>query len=203
MAFQLHLFLGGGAKHLSLLGGKKMNNRVRYCELHFKTVLVGVAASLVACSPSPPLDPLNKKLSSETPSLSVEADFCTTPDYEKETHLKMVVVLDKSGSNMENYEMNPNGTPRMVNGTINLSPEFATDPTGQMRYGRVDEPGTLLNYLDQKEQDPLDPRHHFALVEFSTGVTTYPLGSSGFTSDIDAFQAVVEQRANAGGGWSQ
>ncbi len=161
---------------------------------------LSVVLGLTACNQNLPLDHLSQKLTSEIPSLNIEADFCTTPDYEKETHLKMVVVLDKSGSNVENYEMAPDGMPLVVGGSINISPEFATDPTGEMRYGRASDPGTFLNYLDQLEQDPLDPRHHFALVEFSTRASTYPLGAQGFTSDIEDFKNEIQHRAEQNGG---
>lgn len=102
----------------------------------------------------------------------------------------MLIILDHSGSNAENYLMasNGSGAPALVNGGIVISQQYATDPTGHTRYGDVTTSGTLLNYLNNlPPNDPADPSLYFALIDFNSTATSYPSGNSGFTSDIASF----------------
>src|SRR5262249_43652827 len=128
--------------------------------------------------------------------------FCTDPAYQPKQYLKMLIVLDHSGSNKINYQMaaDGSGAPLIVNNQLNVGAQFATDPTGQTRYGSITTPGTLLNYLQGVPANhPADPTRFFALVDFNSGVQTYPQNSSGFTSDTVDFFTHVRQDSVAGG----
>ena len=171
------------------------------------TACLGIVASTCAvifgCSKATPLDPLGHIDLQSIPTNNVQVNFCTDPAYQQKQYLKTIIILDHSGSNQENYLMSADGSgaPALVNGSIVISPTYATDPTGQTRYGTVNTPGTLLNYLyNLPPNNPADPTRFFALIDFNGSATTYPANAAGFTSDIAGFYNHVQSDATASGG---
>jgi hypothetical protein len=162
--------------------------------------LVSLITIAVACTSKESLNPLDQVIANNVVVKDVNVTFCTDPAYVPEQYLKMVIVLDHSGSNKLNYKMAPDGSPLVTGGTLDVETAYATDPTGTTRYGTVATAGTLLNYLDNlPANSPTDPTKFFALVDFNSTVDTYPTNSSGFTSDIPAFYSFVAADAIAGG----
>lgn len=146
------------------------------------------------------LQPLSSLTVLDKPTGTVQADFCTDPAFDQKQYLKTVIILDHSGSNKQNYLLAADGSPALVNGTIQLGPQYATDPQGTLRYGNVATQGTLLNFLQNAPaNDPADPTRFYALVDFSDDVTTYPSNASGFTSNIPDFFNHVQRDAQADG----
>ena len=147
------------------------------------------------------LTPLEHFLMAPTPSPEdVTVNFCTDPAVQQKFAVKTLIIFDHSGSNKQNYQMAPDGSgvPYVVNNTINISASFATDPTGTLRYGTDNTPGTLLNFLSTTPpNDPLNPSRYFALIDFSDAATTYPANSSGFTSDTVDFYNYVKAESTA------
>jgi hypothetical protein len=142
-------------------------------------------ASLQAFVQEPPIPPS-----------TVTVNFCTDPAQPEQFVVKTLVILDHSGSNKENYLMDPNGDggPEIVNGTLSVLSSYATDPTGILRYGSVSTPGSLLNYLStMPANNPASPSHYFALIDFNSAVTPYPANGTSFTSDVSAFYNYVQQ----------
>lgn len=155
-----------------------------------------------ACTKSDGLTPLNQVKINSTPVSQVKVNFCTDPSYQPQQTLKMLIILDHSGSNQLNYLMANDGTgaPKVTNGQLTVGTQYATDPLGVTRYGSVNTPGTLLNYLSTvPANDPTNPTRFFALIDFNSSVQTYPSNSSGFTSDTVDFFNHVQQDAMAGG----
>ncbi len=175
-------------------------NRTLYSALLI--ALASAGAVLLGCTKTP-LAPLGRlDLQSVSPQ-DVRVNFCTDPAYQQKQYLKTIIILDHSGSNQENYLMSADGSgaPALVNGDIVINKTYATDPTGQTRYGTVNTPGTLLNYLyNLPPNSPTDPTRFFALVDFNGSANTYPSNSSGFTSDIAGFYNYVQKDATASGG---
>ncbi|RYZ61018.1 MAG: hypothetical protein EOP09_20440, partial [Proteobacteria bacterium] len=135
----------------------------------FMTVLAALCLS--ACDKSKLVDLKQAVLATVTPN-GVKVNFCTDPAFDQKLYLKTIIILDHSGSNQQNYKMDPNGTgaPALVNGSLLISTDYATDPTGTTRYGTPATPGTLLNYLDTLRAlpaDPVDPTRFFALINFN------------------------------------
>lgn len=160
-------------------------------------MLAGSAGVLVfACSPRG-LEPLQKLLVSAPDVREVDVNFCTDPAQVVKSKLKYVIVLDHSGSNLENYKMDPTtGLPDLATGNIQILPALGTDPQRSARYGDTATPGTLLNFLStMPPNDPADPSYYFALFTFSGAVSSYPPNISGFTSDIAGFAAKVADSA--------
>jgi hypothetical protein len=158
------------------------------------TLALVSAATLPACQ-DPALFPLPAAVAPLPDPASVLLDFCTDPAVDQKIVQKLLIILDHSGSNAKNYLMaaDGSGAPALVNGSIVISPTYATDPTGQLRYGNAATPGTLINYLvNLPPNDPANPQFYFALVDFNGTATSYPAGNSGFTSDIAAFAAHVQ-----------
>jgi len=158
--------------------------------------------ALTACNQDKltPLSPLNLSSAAQT---SVNVNFCTDPSYNQKQYLKTIIILDHSGSNQHNYQMATDGSggPALNGNTITIADQYGTDPLGKTRYGDIATPGSLLNYLSTvTPNDPTDPTHFFALVDFSTQATTYPANSSGFTSDTVAFYNYVQQDATVNNG---
>jgi hypothetical protein len=157
--------------------------------------------TLSACQGNDALNPLNQVVVSSVTPDGVNVNFCTDPAYDQKQYLKTIVILDHSGSNQENYQMaaDGSGAPALVNGTIVINSSYATDPTGQTRYGTVNTPGTLLNYLSTlPANSPTDPTRFFALIDFNDQATTYPANAAGFTSDTAAFYNYVLQDSTSG-----
>jgi hypothetical protein len=157
---------------------------------------------LVACDKAKLVDLKQAVLSTVTPN-GVKVNFCTDPAFDQKLYLKTIVILDHSGSNQQNYKMDPNGTgaPALVNGSLDISTDYATDPDGTTRYGTVATPGTLLNYLSTlPANDATDPTRFFALVNFNAQATTYPANASGFTSNVADFYARVLADSQSGTG---
>ena len=167
-----------------------------------KSVGMGIAAlSLVACQGDDQLSSLAQVVASSTTPNGVTVNFCTDPAYNLKQYLKTIIILDHSGSNQENYLMaaTGNGAPAIVNNTIVISPTYATDPTGTTRYGTVNSPGTLLNYLSTvPANNPADPTRFFALIDFNDQAATYPANSAGFTSDTVGFYNYVLADSQSG-----
>jgi hypothetical protein len=57
------------------------------------------------------------------PPSTVTVNFCTDPAQPEQFVVKTLVILDHSGSNKENYEMDPNGDggPDIINGSLAVS----------------------------------------------------------------------------------
>lgn len=162
-----------------------------------------VGLLLAGCQKPTPLDPLKTLSLASTVTHSVKVNFCLPQPAPQKQYLKTVIILDHSGSNALNYKMTADGSgaPDVVGGMLDINPIYATDPNGLTRYGTAATPGTLLNYLSTlAPNDPTDPTRFFAAVDFNSGATTFPAGSSGFTSDITGFYNQVSANAVASGG---
>src|SRR5258708_3084359 len=148
-----------------------------------------VSGILTGCNDSP-LIPLNAASDPQNQVGDVKVNFCTDPAVDQKIVQKMLIILDHSGSNAENYLMasDGSGAPALVNGSIVISKQYAPDPTGNTRYGDINTSGTLLNYLGNlPANDPANPSLYFALVDFNAQATSFPAGNAGFTSDIAGF----------------
>lgn len=165
---------------------------------------LALALTLISCSKVTPLDPLEAVTLSETPVYQVQMNFCTPPTAEQKQYLKTIIILDHSGSNLQNYKMSAaqDGTPDISTGKVIISDAYGTDPKGLLRYGSPTTQGTLLNYLSTlAPNDTTDPTRFFALVDFNSTANTYPTGSTGFTSDItDFYNHVYTDAGTASGG---
>jgi hypothetical protein len=140
-----------------------------------------------SCSKTDLLTPLQRMQVINNQTQSVNVNFCTDPAVAQQNVVKMLIILDHSGSNALNYQMDPSGSgaPLILNpvtdpntgaitgGSLNISASFATDPTGLFRYGSLTSPGTLLNYLSTLPA--VDPTHYFALLDFSTAPANPPI----------------------------
>ena len=166
-------------------------------------IIVVIATTLSACGKSQ-LTELGQAIETTHSSTQVTVNFCLDPAYVPKQNLKTIIVLDHSNSNQINYKLAADGTPAVVNGSIDVSATYATDPNGLLRYGATNTPGTLLNFLyTQSIAAPTDSTQRFyALVDFNSQKSTYPPNSSGFTSDIaDFYQAVLtDSQAGSGNG---
>lgn len=152
-----------------------------------------------ACKSAENLTPLPEVKVTTVQSNEVNFNFCTDPAYTPKQYVKMIVVLDHSGSNSDNYKFDANGDGGpFIPFTDNNS--FATDITGISRYGGVGIQGTLLNYLQNvPANDPADPTHFFALVDFGDNTAPYP--AAGFSSDtVDFFNYVQADVGGLAGG---
>jgi len=176
---------------------------------HFLTSVMSLVGLLIfsslviSCTKTATLNPLNSILLVNTPTDQVQVNFCTPPAVQQEQHIKTIIILDHSGSNAENYKMTSDGTgaPDVSSGDVIINASYATDPKGLTRYGTPTTSGTLLNYLaNLAPNSATDPTRFFALVDFNSGVTTYPAGSSGFTSDITSFYNYVYTDAGTASG---
>src|SRR5262249_46137113 len=139
----------------------------------------------------------------------VSVDFCTDQAQIVHSKLKYIIVLDHSGSNALNYQMDPNtGDPVLLNGSLNIQASFATDPSKTLRYGDINTPDSLLNFLHTMPQnDPTNPMVYFSLFNFSGNWQAYPNASGGgnstsiggFDSDIRDFETfVTNDKKNSG-----
>ncbi|MBS1960071.1 MAG: hypothetical protein JST80_11395 [Bdellovibrionales bacterium] len=135
------------------------------------------------------------------PPKTVDVNFCMDPAVPEKFVVKTVIILDHSGSNKQNVLLSADGSgaPQITNNAITVSANYATDPTGILRYGDLATPGSLLNFLSTlPANDPADPLRYFASVDFSDQAYTYPNGASGFTSDIPAFYNQMLTNARGG-----
>lgn len=112
------------------------------------------------------LVPLDEFSVAENSITSLRGEFCTLPSDAVKSKLKMIIVMDKSGSNQ------------------NVPPDNAgTDIDGMRRYAPIKQ--MLQSYT-------ADPTVFFSLVNFSnTGNVVQE-----FTNDKDAFLQVIEQQHN-------
>jgi hypothetical protein len=186
----------------------------------------GVAVSLLlaqSCSKTNLLAPLVRMQVINNQTQAVTVNFCTDPAVQEKFVVKMLVILDHSGSNQNNFVMNTNGdgTPEifspvcsdgttsypcdgnstLTSGSIEVSPTYATDPTGSLRYGSITQTGTLLNYLGTlPANDPTNPQHYFALIDFNSSIKTIPNPSPSnpapFMSDVQGFYTAVNADLN-------
>jgi hypothetical protein len=162
------------------------------------TLLGAVALGSAGCNAIESLQGLNYRVTAVTEPKGVSMDFCTDPPTPQKFNLKMVVILDHSGSNKQNYLMSADGSgsPALVNGAPVIKFDYATDPLGKTRYGDVNTPGTLLNYLyNTPVNDPKNPSRFYALIDFGNQASTYPPNSSGFTADVEGFYRYVQADA--------
>jgi hypothetical protein len=148
------------------------------------------------CSGSPELVPLtSQSVSKESvKTQNVQVNFCEPPPIAQQLSVKTLIILDHSGSNAKNYKMSSDGSgaPDLSSGNVIISTQYATDPTGTLRYGLSNSTGTLLNYLSQlPANNPAKPNRYFALIDFSDNATAYPTSGNGFTSDIQSFYKYV------------
>jgi hypothetical protein len=153
---------------------------------------------LAACKASEALTDLPEVKTNPTQSNQVNLSFCTDPAYTPKQYVKMIIILDHSGSNQANYQLDPSGSgvPAIP---FTQSSTYGTDPHGVSRYGSITTPGTLLNYLSTlAPNDPADPTHYFALIDFNDGVTTYPTNGTSFDADTTDFYNYVALDAMAG-----
>ncbi len=191
---------------MSSAPGSLRKRRTRKWILSRLSLLALSAVGLVAytnCSKSPALTPLNSVNLASAPVQSVQVNFCEPPPVQQKLNIKTLIVLDHSGSNTQNYKMKSDGSgePDLSTGTVVISPQYATDPRGLLRYGSPTATGSLLNYLaGLPANDPANPNRFFALVDFSDNAVSYPAGGSGFTSDIQSFSNYVSQDAGSASG---
>ncbi|MBC7397397.1 MAG: hypothetical protein H7333_08135 [Bdellovibrionales bacterium] len=157
--------------------------------------------TLIACNIESTLVPLEHFIASVVPPQKlVNVSFCTDPAVQAKFAVKTLIIFDHSGSNKQNYLMNEDGTgtPKITNGNVTISRNYATDPTGQLRYGDITTPGTLLHFLSTTPaNDPLNPSKYFAVIDFSDAATTYPPNNSGFTSDVADFYDHISTAATS------
>ena len=168
-------------------------------------VLAAIQAAALAgvsgCN-SETLMPLQQFVTQAPVNNGVTVNFCTDPATPVQSSLKYLVILDHSGSNALNYQMDANGdgAPAIP---LNISTSFATDPLGASRYGSPTAKGTLLNFLQSAPAN--DPTRGYALIDFNGQQTTFPTNES-FTSDIntgdggDFYQYVLQDAGQNGGG---
>ncbi|PWU15572.1 MAG: hypothetical protein C5B49_11635 [Bdellovibrio sp.] len=154
------------------------------------------------CSKTEKLQDLAQVNIQSIPRANAKVNLCTDPSYDQKQYIKTLIILDHSGSNTSNFLLaaDGSGAPALVNGTPVISAQYGTDPTGQLRYGNPQTPGTLLNYLSTlPPNNPTDPTRFFSVINFSDSDDTYPANASGFTSDIADFYNHIQQDATAGG----
>src|ERR1700749_314092 len=91
-------------------------------------LLMGITAG---CTKTDKLTALGQVFDSPVPVQQVNVNFCSDPAITPKQYLKTIIVLDHSGSNKDNYQMNSDGSgaPALVNGTIVANATYATDPT--------------------------------------------------------------------------
>jgi hypothetical protein len=130
----------------------------------------------------------------------IQVNFCTDPAQPVNSKLKYLIILDHSGSNQSNYQMSPDGTGAPLldaSGLPIVSAKYATDPTGRTRYGNVNAPGTLLNFLSTAPaNDPANPTRFYSLIGFNSTATSFPADGT-FTSDAQSlYGELAKESAN-------
>ncbi|MDR3607071.1 MAG: thrombospondin type 3 repeat-containing protein [Oligoflexia bacterium] len=172
---------------------------------------IALVLATQSCSKTNALTGLNRLQMIQASPEGVTVNFCTDPAVQQQNVVKMLVILDHSGSNHINYQMDPSGSGApyvsnpvtdsngaLIGGSLNVGTAFATDPTGLFRYGSQNTTGTLLNYL--YSLPATDPLHYFALIDFNSGISnTIPAVPGGspagtaplFTNNIDSFRTSV------------
>lgn len=134
-----------------------------------------------ACSKTEELRELDQFNIAKDQDHTVEVNFCTKPSQIIEPIVKEIYIIDKSGSNQQNYVINPDGS---IQQPITILTTLATDPTGLRRYS------DFISYLNSRTQDP---NHFYSLINFSTNASNIPVnGATGFTSDVVAFKNIVQ-----------
>jgi hypothetical protein len=182
--------------------GQRLQSRARFSKRGAATALTFFALLIFSGCNASVLEPLERFILA--PSISpnlVNVNFCTDPAIQEKFAVKTLIIFDHSGSNKENYQMSPDGsgTPLITNGDVNISASYATDPAGTLRYGNVNTPGTLLNFLSTTPaNDPLNPSRYFAVIDFANTASTYPPNQSGFTSNVSDFYNHIQTEATSG-----
>jgi hypothetical protein len=150
-------------------------------------------ALLTSCTQEK-LDPLTRQFLSTPVDNFVQVNFCTDPAQEVRSKLKYIIILDRSGSNVQNYKIVANtGMPDLSTGGLDIQTIYATDPTKSARYGDRNIPGTFLHFLaNLPANDPADPQIYFKLILFSNLAQNAVPANNGFMSNIPAFLAGVE-----------
>lgn len=126
---------------------------------------------LTACPTANDLKPLEKVVvqprAAVVPKVSADFDFCLRRALTRADHLKLIFILDKSGSNAGDAT-----TP-------------GSDPNGARRYG------TLLSYLNTIPNEN-QPNTFYSLIEFSTDIST----ATNFTNNLTSFINTVRAKSN-------
>ena len=147
------------------------------------TFIVACSLLVSACSKES-LKALDLIYDTQSTQTEVRVNFCTAPAQFIQAHIKYIFVMDKSGSNRQNYRMNPDGSMFLP---LDIQDALGTDPIGDRRYGE------LVTFL--QTSDPNDPLRHYALVNFSNNGSVVPVGGKpDFTTDRDAFLDVVQNQ---------
>ncbi len=156
-------------------------HKTNYMDWIFILVCTLLALSGSACSKTEELRELDQFNIAKEQDQSVEVNFCTKPSQTIMPVVKEIYIIDKSGSNQQNYKLNPDGS---IQQPLTILTTLATDPNGIRRYS------DFINYLSNQVQDP---NHYYALINLSSVGTNIPVnGSTGFTSDAAAFTSVVQ-----------
>jgi len=145
---------------------------------HYISLLAG-AVSLAACELTPnQLQSVGvATLAPQASTKEVVANLCTTASDKSKSNLKYIFIVDRSGSNYADAEMNI---------------DAGTDPTGENRFG------SLQTYIDQKEAErissglPPDPSVFYSLLLFSTNAST----RMSFTNNLGSFKNVIDEQIN-------
>jgi hypothetical protein len=100
-----------------------------------------------------------------------EVNFCTTRSNTIQSNLKFIIVMDRSGSNQQRYDINNNNAPLP-----------GTDPMGTRRFD------ALIRFIQAFQTDP---RIYWSFINFASSASVV----QDFTNDRAAFQTfVTDQR---------
>lgn len=147
------------------------------------SLVLGMSVLLAACgTKEETLRELEKLYLPQSDPAYVEVNFCTKPAEVIKTNTKYIYILDTSGSNQQNFLLNPDGS---IATPLQILTTLATDPTGIRRYGSLLQ--TLQNAPDN------DPNRFYALIEFSDDARLV----RGLTSDKVSFQSTIQTRQNS------
>ena len=178
-------------------------NRFRLHILGLQLLGATAAALFTACSAgSGKLQTLGYSFNTKPTNYTAQVNFCTDVATSQVNPVKMIIILDHSGSNQKNYIFNPDGTARLECSLADFDEltSLATDPSGFTRYGAKGTPNTLLDFLGNLQQTN-PPQYYFSLIDFATSpwAPTYNAGVStctnvnpantypSFTSNLDNF----------------
>ena len=131
----------------------------------------------VACSKYDRLAELEHRYPVLQEPAYVEVNFCAEKAGIIRTKTKYIFIIDKSGSNEQNYRIDEDG--KIVE-PIEILPELATDRDGKRRYQQ------LIEFLSNSPAN--DPDRYYSLINFSTTARTV----RGFTSNRDLFRTTVQ-----------
>ena len=145
-----------------------------------KLLALIAVVTFVGCNKGPALLPLEKMIVQSAPTpveyASVSASFLTRKARRLSGTLKIVMVVDTSGSNLVGRDSNGNALP-------------GTDPLGQSRFE------TLKNFVASFDSYSEEDREniYFSLITFDTSSRV----RSGFTNDLALFRGKVQHEIDA------